>query len=522
MNIDEGTISGTRPPMPTASDVARSIHQQARLKILMEDWEKILYDWMKTRVQEARLATWGAPDTAVNTLADICRQLSTPGLYGARAEVRHVDPSTVAFVGPGGEMDRAGYWTMMQHIQYLTGGIGDFFVQAGVDDGALTYRPVAPHDIWIDPDPERPDRAIRLWELRLRMHPETRKWIYAWDQWDLGEPTSNRPEIRPPSRKIIQASGGAIGEDISNFYGLPVGGLEGDAAPDGDRARGYWWRDLQGKPFLPFGVYRAIDSKQTWNHHHRRGATRGALNAATYWTFAGHCAKDASGKTVLVSGLEPVLQAVQAVGTPGMTVSLQLSPGSIVYHKAIEGAQPFVSEIGPGAELDKVVAFARVYESQELKRWGIEQDDALKDSADPQSGAAKFISRQGKREYANQVKPLFERADLEMIRMSAALLRLSGAYTFPETGYSISYAEIPESPAEREARRKQIEWEESRGMISPIEAYMRLHPGVSRVDAETELVKAAVEKARLAAAVDAAVAGAGLTPPIPANTRTAA
>lgn len=507
MNIAPDLIDGLRPAMP-GNDEARSLHQRTRHQLLDEDWEPVLIDWLAERVAEERLATWGAPDTAVNTLADIARQLTTPGLYGARPDVRHADPLTVPLVGPAGEMDRGGIWTAMQQVQYFCAGVGDYLVHASGSEEGLSYRLVNPGDVWVDPDPEQPDLPNRIWWLRLRQAPSSGRWFYAWDQWDSGRPTVSLPDPREPSRRIVAASGTQTGNDVSNWYRLPVGGESGD---------GYAFRWRDGTPFMPFVTYRSVDAKRTWNHHHRRGAVRGALNAAQYWTYAGHCAKDASGKTVIVAGLQPIVQKVQGIGDGPAVLSVQMSPGSLMYHKVDgDGAQPFVQEIGPGTELSQVVAFARVYEALELRRWGIEGDDAVRDSADPKSGAALYISRQNKREYASMVRPLFERADLDLIAMSAALCRIYDLGDYPERGYSISYAEIPESPAEREERRRQAEWEESRGMISPLDLYQRLNPGTTKDDAVAAYTRVAEERARLTASINAHLTAKGLPPVAPA------
>ncbi len=506
--VPDDQLDGLRPQMPSQADEDRSARQLTRLKILMEDWDQILYEWMSEKVDPTRLATWGAPDTAVNTLGNICRQLTTPGLYGKRPAVAHISPFTVPFAGAGGMVDRSGYWTLMQFVSYLTLGLGDMLLQPTATAEGFAYRTVFPHNVWVDSDPERSDRPVRIWELRTRFRPEISRWVYAWDQWDLGEPSVHLPGVRPPSFKIVQASGADTGLDLSNFFGFPANGAVGDT---------YRWRNQAGKPFVNFGRYRAEDTGLTWNYHTRRGATKGCLNAATNWTYASHCAKDASGKTVIAAGLQPIVEKVDNAGGNNVVRSIQLSPGAILYHQVVEGSQPFVQEIGPGADLPNVLAYARVYETLELRRWGIEADDATAKSSDPESGAAKFISRQSKREYAEQVKPLFERADQEMLRLLAAHAALHGLGTFDEEHYSIEYQSIEESPAEQKERREQLDWEDRNGLVDPAEKYMRLHPGVSRADAEAELVRIAVAKAEHDQRVREALGKLGLLSTPPAN-----
>ena len=60
----------------------------------------------------------------------------------------------------------------------------------------------------------------------------------------------------------------------------------------------------------------------------------------------------------------------------------------------------------------------------EIRRAPKDASEAL--ASDPTSGAAKFVSRQEKREIADRVRPLYMAADLEAIGMAAALLRIAG------------------------------------------------------------------------------------------------
>lgn len=499
------TISVARPQMPTQDDELRCQKQAARWFILTEDFEELLSQWMVTRVDEQRLAAWGPPDTSSNVLSDMCRQFSTPGLYGTRPSVFHADVTNQGLVGPGGYMDRSGYWTMMQVVQYFTIGMGDFLVRADADASGLSFRLVRPQDVWIYASTDRPDVPLILWELRLRHvkwpTEEVGRWVYAWDQYDLGEIAADGTLIREPSYRVVQATGIERGMDLSSlFIGKAYVGAD------------YRYRHADGRPFLPFPIYRAVDGKQPWNHLHKVGATRGTLNAATHWTYAGHCARDASGKAVLVSGLMPIMGDAQNAGEAGAIRSIQISPGALMYHAPMEGAQPFVQEIGPGGNLNEVAQFAHFYESKQMARWGISADDVTKSGSDPASGAALFISRQSKREYAAQVKPLFERADLDAIRICAALLRLAEVETFAETGYSISYSEIPRSPAEEKAMRDEIDWDLEHGHISEVDAYLRRHPGAREEDAMAAITKAAVDRAKLEQARAVALVDAGLVP----------
>jgi hypothetical protein len=499
-----------RPMMPTPQDETRSIHQRSRLSLLIEDWDELADEYDEKRVHAERLATWGLPDTSSNLVAEICVQLSTPGLYSGPVTIGHATPEAQALVGPGGFMERAGYWTMMQRVQYIVTGLSDEFVALDVRKGKVCTRIVHPHDVFLVTDPDEPDVILQFWRLRLRYLPAPyEKWCWAWDCYDLGERVEtvasdgqvSVTEVRPPSFRIVAASGDLDGEEISNLFP----GLSGLAGSN------YRWRYEDGTPFIPFVKYSDVDSKEAWNWTHRRGLMRAAMNSQTHWRYAGHAAQDASGRTVVAWGLVPVGANTQDGGTKDKVRHIQLSPGSIVYHEVEGQTQPGVEEIGPGANVADLLDFAERYDVRQYRRMGIDAAGAEKGASDPTSGAAKFVSRQQKREIVERVRPLYTRSDLEAIRKTAALLRIAGVATFPEQGYSITYAPIAMSADELAAQREQIEWERKQGHLSEVDAYMRTHPGVDRAGAMAALVRAKAEDAELARAVKEALQERGLT-----------
>ena len=497
-----------RPPMPTSEDQVRSTHQLSRLSLLLENWDQLAADWNEKRVGVDRSALQGLPDTSSNILADMARQLSTPGLYGERPKSGHVEPFAQALVGPGGFMDRARYWLLMQHIQYITTGLSDMFVALDVSERELAAEPVYPHDVQLVWHPRKPGVIVGLWRLRLRYLPAPfNAWVWAWDQWSLGERDTDEDgatiETAPPSFAIVGASGDWKGKPLTNLLvkGAPAEGYVGDA---------YRWRFADDSPFIPYVRYVDVDTGGGWNWTHRRGAMRGAMKTQEFWTYASHAAQDASGRTVIAAGLEPMGTDVQDAGTKDKVRTIQLRPGSILYHQTLGDAQPFVQEVGPGANVRELLDYAERYEARQLRRWGIDTAGAEKTSSDPTSGAAKFVSRQQKREIAARVKPLYEASDLHAIRVCAALLRIAGVATFPEQGYSIAYAQIAMSAEELAAEREDVDWLEEKGQISRVEAYKRRHPGASDADAKVALVRAAVENAELDRAIQDELAARGL------------
>ena len=520
-----------RPMMPTAADQARSIHQFARLQILMEEWDDILEEWRGVHIGAERAQVWGPVDTSSNTLADMARQLSTPGLYGRRPKWRNRDARAEALTGDGGLYDRAGWFSKMPYISYLTLGLGDWFTRWNVDTrGRFTAELVPPHDVFLVEDQESKGRAVELWRLRrLLLEPEG-TWIYGWEVYDLGRVGPAGGFTRPPSYRIYEATngaaasnggtfaGGGLGADLSHrFVFDPTTGAAG--ALVGDRYP--WISEVDGLPRFPWAHHKDADTGQLWNTFTKRGAHRGALNAALYWTYAGHCARDATGSYVIVAGLQPGnITTVIDSSRQGFTrdpvagsVPVQtklITPGAIDYHEQKEDQTPFVHEVGPGVNLPDVVEFADRYEMKQATRWGLNPSDLSRSNANPSSAAALMVSNEGKREFAAQVEGIFRSADLAGVEAAAIVARVGGLGSFPERGYSIEYQKIARSPAEDRERREDLTWQQDQGMMSKIDVYRELNPGTTEADATAALVEIALTKARIKAASGEALKAAGL------------
>ncbi len=520
MSAALATSSKPLPPTwPDADDKKRVDLVEARHLILDDDHEDLARDYMLEQAGEFKSAVMGRPDISVNPLSSLGHQLTTPGLYGVTPAISHqLAADASILIGPEGQLAKAGWLTKMQRVQYLAVGCGDYLLRLDVprDLGELAIRLVSPHRVWIQGHPDRPDVPIKLWELRCRWWADQAKHIWTWDQYDLGETrvdeNGDRVRVREPSWRCVTTDGNGNEMDVSNVF---IGRANGYYGREGDGA--YPYLDEAGEPFLPWAIYRAVDSGRPWNHLEKRGAARGALNAAVFATYTGHAARSASGKTALVAGLVPVgVQVNEAPGDTRITNrprTLDIPPGAIVYHEVETGSQPFVVEIGPGQELDTLDRFTANYELRQAVRAGLNPADVTRQSANPTSGAALAISNSGRREYSRQVEPVFRRVDEQVLWIAAHLLRIAGLGTPPVSGYTIQYHSIPKSADEQSAERDELDWEIGKGFISEIDAYVRRRPGTSREDAGAAIVGARVERLRLDAEATAAAEAAGLVQP---------
>lgn len=520
-------VAADRPMMPTAVDEQRAIHQFTRLQILMEDWDDVLEEWREEHIGAERAQVWGLVDTSSNTLADMARQLSTPGLYGRRPRWFNQDDGADGLTGEGGLYDQAGWPSKMAFVSYLTLGLGDWFIRWDVNNRRrFVAELVAPHNIYLQEDPDTPGKANQLWRLRRKLLRPENVWVFVWEVYDLGRVNAKGEFVRPPSFRIYEANRGqrpgknslfkpgGLGRDLSGRFVVnpatgEFGPLVGDNYP--------WISEVDGFPRLPWAHYKDADTGQLWNTFTKRGAHRGALNAALYWTYAGHCARDATGSYVIVAGLQP--GSISTILGPGGASGVQsnrntisgdvpvrtklIEPGAIDYHETKEDQTPFVHEVGPGANLPDVTNFADRYEMKQAVRWGLNPSDLSRQAANPASAAALMVSNEGKREFAAQVEPVFRRADLEAVQAAAIVARVGGLGDFPEIGYSVQYHKIPASIGEKKEQREQLTWEQDQGTMSKVDVYRSLNPGTSEEDAIAALTKVQLDNEKLEASISA-------------------
>lgn len=515
------------PPMPSAEEQERALHTRVRESILKDDWDDTAKAWRREHMDEEVERTLGPPDTSRNGLMDACKQLSTPGLYGTPPRLFHADVAAADLMA--GLLADAGWSTKMQQVQYLTLGCGDYMVRPSATPDGLSLRLVSPGWVHVRADANRPDVPLGVWELRLRWIAGPMggraggEWAWCWDVMDVG--WDEYAQVAQPCYRVLrrnpraQEDGQPLWLDLSPTFldepdaPMPEGGWVGENYPimNGD------------KPMLGYVTYRANDSGEPWNTYHMRGAHRGTLNEALFWSYTGKAALSASGKAVVMIGAmlptgtlrETSPQdniVVPGQDEDGTVRSLALLPGSLMSvpkDPDFQG-QPIIEEIGPGAELGMLLEFCTAYGLQQLTRWGLNPSDVTRVSNNPQSGAALYISAKGKREFSDRVRPMFSRSDERLIALCAVLAMGAGlADRLPTTGWTVEHARIPLSPQERADQRAEYEWQVERGHMSEVDAYMADHPGIDRQTAMMALVRARVEQAQLEVAVRDALAAAG-------------
>ena len=474
-----------RPEMPTAHDEERSKLLIPMERVLSEDWADVAAAFMNEFIAEERLATWGPPDTSDNVFADICTQLATPGHYGHRPTIRHRSPMANKLIKPGGLLDRARYASRLQSVERHAWGLGDMLVHvhaSGPD--RLVLRPVYPSEVYVEPADDDPSEPVVLWELRRRYVAAAGMTIFAWDRWSIKEDDVYfRVVAAQDARNDPKSPGVKDGEDITEL-------LFGETFEGDD----YRWRLRDGSPSLPFAWYRSADTGNLWQSTVRYGAFKATLSVAVLSTYVMHAARDASGSTVIVHGLEPPATTAHRIGSQDQTRSINLSPGAMLFLAEREGTKGVgVTTVGPGANLQPLDLFLRAKRQQAAERFGIGDATAVQNSSNPMSAQSLLISQATRREAAEQSEELFRAGDLALLRACSMVLRAQGVQV-PEDGYTIQYWRPDPMPQEMQARRQQDEWDVANGYRSTVDVYMARHPGTSREDAIAHLARVQMDQ----------------------------
>lgn len=506
-----------RPRLLDAENQARCEYYRVRHQLLTEDFEEEMVEWLEETVGIDISQQWGIPDTALNPIASGTRQLVTPGLYGRRPTAHAPDAAGEALVGPGGYFDRAGMWTRGQWVQYLAVGAGIVFRRLAVrtdpirDEAALVDTVVLPHNVVPFVDPEDPMRLIGIWHLRVRTvrNPLTKRTecFYAWDQWHL------HPD---GTGSLTVAECGYDGQPKKDrSYDCLIGA---DGMPGPQVGPRFPALDDEGRAFLPWVVYRAVDTGEFWPIW-RRSMHRGTLRACAHWTYTSRSALFATGEHVIITGIDaeafPGVNVTRGDGDQQTALSpihsMPVHPGTLTFAplSVREGSTLQSISVGPGVNLPNLAEFANMYNMLLQLADGLHPTDATRQSANPTSGAALEISARSRREFSAQVTPLFRQADTELIQKAAWLLSGVGIET-PADGYSIEYHTIPLSPSEQEDLRADLQWEEERGQISPIDIHLRLHPGKTAEQAKKAIIQARVDAAEIEHLVREALKAKGL------------
>jgi len=482
-------MSTTTPPIPVDPwEQRRWDHTRLRRRLISGEWRADLQRRVIQAVGPTRAEAWGVGsglayagggtayggvDLSSNILMQVSGQLAC--MYDRPPSVAH--PDEISGEVMAATLERAGWASLMQRIQRDTLALREMMIRVDValDSAAdlrVSLRPVYPDLVVGAATPARPDELASVREARLRADPLTGEHRWTWDALDVRDPAH-------PSYRVIDA---VTGDDVTLVY---LGAdLSGAAYP---------YRDSDGRPVLPYVLWHASRCPGLWDAWAGVELVEGTLQAGVHWSHLAHAMTQAAHPQRYAVGVELPNSHVtdgegrarhEVVADPATVLMLQPSPDA-------PGGMT-IGQWQPGADIGAMTDAVERYERRVAAFAGVSASDLLRVSGDPRSGYALMISREGKREASKRFEPVFRRSDEQLCRVIAVLVnRLSGT-RLAEGGYRIGYQPVPLSADERKAEVDETLELLDRGMLTRVEAMMRVH-GITRSAAEGRLAVTSLE-----------------------------
>lgn len=456
----------SRPQLP-ACDQKRAEHQALRCRLLNGEWSDDLEKALLKHIRVERRDAWGIAEMSRNPFRSLASQVGG-ALYRMPPTVRGAAGSEdlIALV------EGAGLWQLMQRVSTDLVGLRESLVRVDWSErGGLLFRPVPVELAYVEAVPEAPDVPALVEEIQQRVD-ASGKPIWVWEILDVRDLANPRQLILSADRKT----------DLTALY------LGGDKS-----GQNYQYRDGQGKPYLPIVMHHAERTGRLWDHKFGLEAVLGTLTIGVLLTFWVHGVKDGSFATVaLVNGKVAGLE-IETRGEDGQTMVartqvISVEPGAVIEIAPIQdNLQPSVFQLQPGFDPDKLMSAIGAFEQGLAEYAGVSSADIVRTGADPRSGASLSISREGLRAAQSRYEPQLRRGDLELLSVAAKVLNGATGSSWPEAGYSIAYPALPLSADEVQAQRQDLLEKVGAGLLSKVDAFMRLNPGLTRDQAIVEL-----------------------------------
>lgn len=495
--------------------------QRRRRRLMTGDWLTDLTRRLVREVGAERTDAWGVPQQTSNIFATINREMSA--LYLAPFVTRTPDGTRLAQAdaGPiaefGRALTRSAFAARMIEFQPLVLGCQEYLWRVHVfDGGRIGLRPVPPDVVDAEPDQDDPSQLYRVRELRWR--PQVKAW--CWDVLCAAE----------REYRVVRYDAEGVTTEVNGWQHPEARGADVTEAVLGRNLSGadYPYLSPAGDPILPYELYHASAlGDQLW--HPTRGieSVEGALTIAVMLCFLNHVVKSASwpqryAVNALLAGaevggtmydgiqIEGIAQTFQ-IGGPGRekvitdpALLLQFvqdpnSPGQPVIGQFLSSADPVAMETVISAIANRVAVEA-----------GLPASDIQRMGGTARSGYAISLSNEGKRVTARRYAPAFRDPDSRMLGKMAALWSTSTGQPLPSGRWDAEYQDLPLSPDEMRERRANVIETMDAGLLSRVNGYAELNPGIDRPQALADLAAIDAERAQKAAQVAAATSALAL------------
>lgn len=476
------------PPNPT--DDARWMEQRRRRRLMTGAWLSDLRARLVREVGAERADAWGIPKQTSNLFGTVHRELSA--LYLTEPVIRMPDGERLdQATGTPAAFNRAlvssQWFPKMIEFQPLVLGCQEYLWRMHCyADGRISLRPVPADVVEAEPSEDDASQPRRVRELR---------WRPAVDAWCWDDICAEDESYRV----MTYASGDETSTDVTaRVLGQDYSGAS------------YPYRTPTGAPILPYELYHACAlGDQLW--HPLRGieTTEGSLDISVQYTFLGHVMKAASwpqrwSLNAVLSGSETD-ERYNSIQVDGMSVQANTQRARVVTDPAVllqfiqppdSTGQPQIGQFLTSADpvaMESVISAAANRVAVEA---GLPPTDIQRMGGTARSGYAISLSNESKRVTARRYAPAFRGPDSRMIAKLAALWSARTGQSLPDGAWDIEYQDLPLSPDELRERRANVIESIGAGLLSRSDGYMELNPGITRQQAQMDLIAIDAERAR--------------------------
>jgi hypothetical protein len=400
------------PVMSTdAADLARVEHTRLRRRMLYGTFRQDLDERIGIQLGTVRQEAWGYPDLTGNPFLQLWSQVAV--MYDENPE-RLAPQAVLDGIGA------AGLDALMRRVQRDALGLREMLVFVDVVDGELTYRPVFPDMVTATSHPYDPTRPVTLTEYRQEPSMGGR-WVR--DSWNIADKAA-------PYRTVTLCD--SEHTDVT----ADVLGSSGAGAD-------YIWRWADGSPFIPCVVYHAEMTPYLWDAFAFSEVAEGSLNIGVLLTYYGHVVRNAAWSQRVGIDVEPVGGNVAQSGERSELVT---DPSVLMLLRTVqEGTNPQLLSMGTPVDPEVILRSIGAYERRILNIAGFTSPDVTKQNADIRSGYSLAVARESIAAQQAKYHQTFARADVELMRKSAALLNRHGVASVSEApaDFGIEYEGAP-------------------------------------------------------------------------------
>lgn len=492
------------PPVPGDAYTTQRIEEtRLRRRLLEGVWMADLERRMRKQVGTVRSAAWGRPSLALNFFASVVRELST--LYDSPYRVTHdlASPGQTELLVD--KMRLGGIFGIMPEVQRLTLGLREEFIRPHVDDkGRLRFRTVTPDMTTALSTVDEPDRPVVVHEYRLRQIGEEAEAVWTVDVLSVADPMAPVYAVHrvldsgQPGKDITQVVlGGTFSGEDYPYRRKPFVPREG--APEPRVKPTDYGTDTEGNPLgapvLPYILYHAKGTRdRLFDPFAGHEVVDGTLDTAVLHQMLLHVFKDASWPQRYTVNLNVGGAEIIDDGDGGRRAEVIADPATILplYTPRDEETvlQPMVGQWKPGGDVEKMEGTLANIVARLATEAGIPPSDIQRLGGTARSGAAISLTNAGKRKAQRKYGAIFRDYDERLVALCAILLNSATGSSFVEGGYTVVYPQLPLSPEELKARREEVIAMLDRKLITPVDAYIELHPGTTPEQARRKVEEA--------------------------------